>query len=464
VKGKVFSPTRWLLRTLHSWCVPGSAPVPERDVVSAKLERALEKSGCAICRLAREQEESYLYYFAWENVNDPQVRTRLRASFGFCSRHTWTLHDLEREWWGDGLESALVLDDVIHDVAVRLRAIRPGRQAALLQPRGACPACQLRQQAVATYLLWLVRHLARPEFRALYIGNGGICIPHLRECLSLNPDAATFLVDIALQLLDKAFEPRSLAGVVYGWNSIDNSTENRSVATNSSREVVEDPPCPACAWRLQYDPTAVLATCPWPARDESADWSAARGATGGLCHRHGVSLAELLDIPASHDAARSVLDEFGRATREWLLTTRAEVIRRRRDRARLPPGWLQALARGPARRDAPSSCLACQRVSASEKDFLWTTLSSTVARGQPHSQPFDLPVCLPHLRIALPLATDEQAAVLARNVAGRLEFLGGEVRDFIRKHGWDYRDEPRGPEQTSWIRATRFVAGERNAW
>ncbi len=464
VKGLLLAQPRRLLDTLHALLAPRSAQVPRRDLVSTRLEQALERSGCAICRLAREQEESYLYHFAWESVNDPEVRAKLRASFGFCARHSWALHDLERDWWGDGLEIALVLDDAFQDVAARLREIRPGRHTALLQPRGTCPACEVRQHAVTTYLFWLGRHLVRPDFRALYVCNGGVCIPHLRECLSLAPDPAAFLADVGLHALNEASNAPDLANVLFGWGLVDSSRADRPVATAHTDDLVAGSPCPACAWRLRNDPAAVLEALPRPGGDAPTRRSSTPDVDAALCRRHGATLARLLDVADSRDAARTALANHERAARAVLLAIRDGEVPARHDRERLVSRWLGGFGRAPTHEDRSSACPACLRLSRFEADLLRDLLCRTPARASPRPRFGDAVVCLPHLRILLSAATGEQAAALARNVVSHLEFLGGELRDFIRKHRWDCRDEPRGPEQTSWIRATRWAAGERDAW
>ncbi len=73
-------------------------------------------------------------------------------------------------------------------------------------------------------------------------------------------------------------------------------------------------------------------------------------------------------------------------------------------------------------------------------------------------------LCLPHLRRALALAGPKrtQAALfLARVAHEKLTRLDGELQEYIRKHAWEFRHEPKLPsEQSAWIRAVAFFAGE----
>lgn len=73
-------------------------------------------------------------------------------------------------------------------------------------------------------------------------------------------------------------------------------------------------------------------------------------------------------------------------------------------------------------------------------------------------------LCLPHLRMALSCArgrAPQTFAWLARDAARRLQRLLGDLREYIRKHDWNYRDEPMSHEERiAWIRAVAFFAGE----
>ncbi len=70
-------------------------------------------------------------------------------------------------------------------------------------------------------------------------------------------------------------------------------------------------------------------------------------------------------------------------------------------------------------------------------------------------------LCLPHLRQALAMADDRAASVLVAVAIEKLEALLPALGGYIRKHAWEFRAEPKLPEeQSSWIRAVAFMAGE----
>jgi hypothetical protein len=43
----------------------------------------------------------------------------------------------------------------------------------------------------------------------------------------------------------------------------------------------------------------------------------------------------------------------------------------------------------------------------------------------------------------------------------RVRQLNAELSEFLRKIAYQYRNEPKGPEQTSWIRGAEFFVGKR---
>lgn len=71
-------------------------------------------------------------------------------------------------------------------------------------------------------------------------------------------------------------------------------------------------------------------------------------------------------------------------------------------------------------------------------------------------------LCLPHLRQVLKITKDKYHAYLLVEKAEKyLKSLDKNLKEYIRKHAWDFRLEPKyASEQASWIRAVAFFAGE----
>jgi hypothetical protein len=69
-------------------------------------------------------------------------------------------------------------------------------------------------------------------------------------------------------------------------------------------------------------------------------------------------------------------------------------------------------------------------------------------------------LCIPHGQVALQIWKDPvKRERLFAQLDGRIAELESDLREFIRKHDYQYRDEPRGPEQDSVLRSMRLFAG-----
>jgi hypothetical protein len=68
--------------------------MPSRDPFRDELESTLKQKGCAICRISKHGVTRFLDQMLYDMVNDPDVRRDVRASFGFCKRHTWGMRGM----------------------------------------------------------------------------------------------------------------------------------------------------------------------------------------------------------------------------------------------------------------------------------------------------------------------------------------------------------------------------------
>jgi hypothetical protein len=177
-----------------------------------ELREALGEPGCALCRLEAVAAERFLDGLLYSQVNDPDLRDRLRRARGFCPDHTW---QLVRP--GASLGIAIVANDVLsallkvlegaqYDALPRLsvrrvqEALDPEQPAAAtaglvaeLGPQAACPACQHVATMRQIYLDTLVEQLLGadgllPRLEA----SDGLCLAHLRAALARVGDRVVF--------------------------------------------------------------------------------------------------------------------------------------------------------------------------------------------------------------------------------------------------------------------------------
>jgi hypothetical protein len=157
------------------------SPAAPRDSTSFEVREALELSGCPLCRLVLRSVGRWLTSVAYEQVNDIELRDRLRAAHGFCNVHA---HRWLREV-GNVLGTAIVYQDLL---TAGLRELdgeniqRGQRWRAILGGQGsdapACPACAAQAEAEERYLTALLATLAA-EPQALG-DSEGLCLRHTR--------------------------------------------------------------------------------------------------------------------------------------------------------------------------------------------------------------------------------------------------------------------------------------------
>jgi len=138
------------------------------------LRDALEHDGCPFCRLLARDVQSYLSNLLYENVNDGDVRSKLRQSFGVCRLHARILTEL-----GDPLGVAILYQDILQEIRESLAA----RTADQLSPHAECPACSYRSKFEKMYVETLAHHLQDAELDRLLENSRGLCMHHLSQVM-----------------------------------------------------------------------------------------------------------------------------------------------------------------------------------------------------------------------------------------------------------------------------------------
>ena len=179
-----------------------------------RLIDACAQTGCPVCRVVEEDGRRHLDAILYEQVNDPDTRRRLRASWGFCNWHTWMLLEVPSAKSG----AAIIHEDLVRGLLHRLRRLRDrplGGAWALAWPlrrrrrpaivelgrrRKACPVCAWCAEAETGYVLTLIRFIDDPQFARAYAKSEGICVPHILAAVNLGAGTPglTHLTDRAL--------------------------------------------------------------------------------------------------------------------------------------------------------------------------------------------------------------------------------------------------------------------------
>ncbi|HEV8584916.1 MAG TPA: DUF6062 family protein [Methylomirabilota bacterium] len=159
-----------------------------KSIGYVRLVEACEKPGCPVCRCLVDDGRRQLDALLYEQVNDPDVRRRLRAAWGLCNWHTWTLQALGGAVTG----SAILYADLIRVAARRVGRLRDRRPARLARwprrsrprlvdryrSRAPCPVCRTGRDAEARYVDTVVDFIDDPEFMRAYGKSSGMCVAH----------------------------------------------------------------------------------------------------------------------------------------------------------------------------------------------------------------------------------------------------------------------------------------------
>jgi len=175
----------------------------EKFVGYFRLLEACDKPGCPVCRSLVDESHGYLDALLYEQVTDPETRRALRASWGFCHRHTWMLLEVEQSLFG----ASIIYEDLVGLVlrateplddgrsapgparwlAALRRRPRPAAVVERYRGRAACPACVHGADTERRYVDTLVRFLDEGDLQAAYARPDGLCLPHLVAAVEQHP-------------------------------------------------------------------------------------------------------------------------------------------------------------------------------------------------------------------------------------------------------------------------------------
>jgi hypothetical protein len=184
--------------------------------------------GCPVCRLEAKIVRNYLDAILYESVNDPDVQSGLRRSWGYCRAHASRLPNvpggpalgvaiLFRGIIGDALKeieqtdyasaSRWSLKQMHEDLDRRQPAAATEAIVARLQPKAQCPACAHRDSMIDLALDSLLEALNRSDepMRLALSDSAGLCLPHLRRAFELTRDETSFA---ALRFMSRAMLAR----------------------------------------------------------------------------------------------------------------------------------------------------------------------------------------------------------------------------------------------------------------
>jgi hypothetical protein len=185
--------------------------VTEKFIGYFRLLEACERSGCPVCSCLVGDSRRQLDALTYEMVTDVPTRQRLRAAWGLCNWHTWTLPTLGTAVTG----AAIVYEDLLRVAAQHVEGLYDRRPSSLtrfvrrLNPfkrerppatrprlvdryraRARCPICLAGRDAEARYLDTILDFIDDPEFQRAYAQSSGLCVPHAVRVVERRPGRA----------------------------------------------------------------------------------------------------------------------------------------------------------------------------------------------------------------------------------------------------------------------------------
>jgi hypothetical protein len=474
-----------------------------RSFLHAQLCDALAQPGCAICRMARQQEQQSLWFFLFEGVMSPESRGQVLRAGGYCRWHSYLLLDVEQRGWSGVHLGSVVLHEslfaqLLDQLARDLARPRPRRvdqlsgQAApaplltLLNHRTAaptwrkmfpslamdvpCPACASSAMVEHSLLTTLMEGLDDPLMAANLAASAGLCRPHLEVLAHLTSQTrpererqqiAARLSTLLLQALDAhqevpaapsdqsdAISPLLLAhagyrGVIrYRWHD--------------HQAPIQTPDGPMGA---RLGPL-----CPDCVAETTAAATAVSGFLRRLQHVRQASGPIPNDQrPADPDASTSVHHASVTALLADLCAPHWEQIlwhaQRRSTRWLLEPLWTVSIA---ARQDAVQGVARGSRPQSPTGATCPVCAAIGAGSGTPDAHKGAATRCLPHVRRQLANAQTTEMLAIAEQARATARAILADLREYARKCDYRYRDEPPGPEQDAWWRAVAFLVGELN--
>jgi len=148
------------------------------------IVEACEKDGCPLCRVEQDAALKFLETLFYEQINEFEVRERLRKSLGLCHEHAWLSAD---GMTGNALGLAILYDDMLR---LRLEQLNEKKGKLRVAPAGKCPACEQRDSVGHRALTVLARHLTEEEMREAMLRSDGLCFHHLPLALEQLKDSS----------------------------------------------------------------------------------------------------------------------------------------------------------------------------------------------------------------------------------------------------------------------------------
>jgi len=414
--------------------------------IALLLEPAAKRGECFICAVQKHMFDRHLFWFLGENYNSGPTISELLSSQGLCIHHMQALRERDARWqvtfFGE-----LLMDYNRRLAAKALKQVRSAQRRGLagilrpaprlgevFAPHVDCPFCASLRESEQFALESLADS---PSDRGIETVWQNVCLPHaLRLAPLISTDVALSIGDSLRRRLDALptrhnVAPSNAAAFFLGRYP---RTTRAAFLPSIEAELLADARAP---FRSAL-PTGVVSS---PASGK-VDWTGcpvcgALQAFGGTVLEGEVQEYCRADIAALLDASDGeILAQLGQWARRAIEQRLAHPPQRKKPR----------LAR-------TTTCPACLR------RFQHMASVLSVLEKVPANRLGRIGFCIPHLPLVLERVSPEAAEAVLESQRNTFQHLHDELAEFFRKADFRFRDEPRGSEQTAWMRAADILSG-----
>jgi hypothetical protein len=402
------------------------------------LEPAAKRGECFVCVVQKHDFDRHLFWFLQENYNSGPTINNLLASQGLCIHHMQALRE-RRAQWQVTFFAELLMDYNRRLAEKTLKRARSARRAGLTDilrpkrrlgdvfaPKAECPICAVLQQSESFVISAIVNAARSPELETVW---PNVCLPHGFALAALLPDElARGVTNSVRTRLDAELRDPS-AFFLGAFPRASRSAYFPSI----EREI-------RAHERVPFKAAIVTDVDATPGAE--IEWNGCP-----LCTALQSEHRQLLEAPVHEycrpDIAALLEQPRGEAAgqlREWAAAA------------------IEQHEAHPSRRTKPktahtTTCPTCRERSRRLLSIL------AVLEDAPARKLGRLRFCIPHLRLVLDRIGPEAAERVLQRQNDLFEHIRGELAEFFRKADYRFQDEPRGSEQTAWMRAADVLAG-----
>lgn len=172
-------------------------PPPVISATYVAFIEACSQPGCPLCRIEHDAVLKYIDFLFHEQVNDFNLRDRLRDSLGFCREHAYFAVD---ELPGNALGIAIIYQDLIKFAIHHLNDPR-----GVSSPKRRCPACEQRDLNMMRTLSEISKYIDDNDMAKAFKESDGLCLFHIRHALKHTraPARRALLLSIQEEILTR---------------------------------------------------------------------------------------------------------------------------------------------------------------------------------------------------------------------------------------------------------------------